>query len=115
MRKVGFVEAKRKWSELVEWAGGGEEIGITKRGKLAAVIGPAPAHDQLEEILDGMERIRKHAKPLRAVIIKDLIEERQNVSRFVGTHRWHWLGLLTETRTPMRKPCCERYGRDRGR
>jgi prevent-host-death family protein len=75
MRKMGLFEAKQKLSELVERAGRGEEIGITKRGKLAAVIGPAPGHDQLEEILDGMERIRKRAKPLRGVAIKDLIEE----------------------------------------
>jgi prevent-host-death family protein len=75
MRKVGLFEAKQKLSELVERAGRGEEIGITKRGKLTAVIGPAPGHDQLEEILDGMERIRKRAKPLRGVTIKDLIEE----------------------------------------
>jgi prevent-host-death family protein len=75
MRKVGLFEAKQKLSELVERAGRGEEIGITKRGKLVAVIGPAPGHNQLEEILDGMERIRKRAKPLRGVTIKDLIEE----------------------------------------
>jgi prevent-host-death family protein len=75
MRKVGLFEAKQKLSELVERAGRGEAIGITKRGKLAAVIGPAPGQDQLEEILDGMERIRKRAKPLRGVTIKDLIEE----------------------------------------
>ena len=75
MRKVGLFEAKQKLSELVERAGRGEEIGITKRGKLAAVIGPAPGHDQLDEILDGMERIRKWAKPLRGVTTKDLIEE----------------------------------------
>jgi prevent-host-death family protein len=75
MRKVGLFEAKQKLSELVERAGRGEEIGITKRGKLAAVIGPAPGHDRLEEILDGLERIRKRAKPLRGVTIKDLIEE----------------------------------------
>jgi prevent-host-death family protein len=75
MRKVGLFEAKQKLSELVERAGRGEEIGITKRGKLAAVIGPASGHNQLEEILDGMERIRKRAKPLRGVTIKDLIEE----------------------------------------
>ena len=48
MRKVGLFEAKRKLSKLVERAGRGEEIGITKRGKLAAVIGPAPGHDQLD-------------------------------------------------------------------
>ena len=43
MRKVGF-EAKQKLSELLERAVAGEQTGITKRGKLAAVI--VPAHSQ---------------------------------------------------------------------
>jgi prevent-host-death family protein len=75
MRKVGLFEAKQKLSELVERAGRGEAIGITRRGKLTAVIGPAHADDHLEEIFEGMERIRKCAKPLRGVTIKGLIEE----------------------------------------
>ncbi len=74
MRKVGLFEAKQKLSELVEQAGRGERIGITKRGKLAAVMGPAEEMD-LDEIFEGMERIRKRAKPLRGVTIKELIEE----------------------------------------
>jgi prevent-host-death family protein len=41
MRKVGMAELRRKWSKLVERARRGETIGITKRGKLVAVIGPA--------------------------------------------------------------------------
>jgi prevent-host-death family protein len=75
MRKVGLFEAKQKLSELVERAARGEEIGITRRGKLAAVIGPAEANDDLEKIFEGMEKIRRRAKPLRGVTIKDLIEE----------------------------------------
>jgi prevent-host-death family protein len=56
MRKVGLFEAKQKLSELVERAGRGEAIGITKRGKLAAVIGPAPGRDQLDKTdLDEQE------------------------------------------------------------
>ena len=38
MRTVGLFEAKQKLSELVERASAGERIGITRRGKLAAVI-----------------------------------------------------------------------------
>jgi prevent-host-death family protein len=72
---MGLFEAKQKLSELVERAGRGERIGITKRGKLAAVIGPAREEVDLKEIFEGMERIRKRAKPLRGVTIKDLIEE----------------------------------------
>ena len=41
MRTVGLFEAKQKLSELVERAGEGERIGITRRGKLAALIVPA--------------------------------------------------------------------------
>lgn len=75
MRRVGLFEAKQKLSELVERAGRGEKIGITKRGKLTAVMGPAEEKIDLNEIFEGMERIRKRAKPLRGVTIKDLIEE----------------------------------------
>jgi prevent-host-death family protein len=77
MRKVGLFEAKQKLSELVERAGRGERIGITKRGKLTAVMGPATETEEtdINKIFEGMERIRKRAKPLRGVTIKELIEE----------------------------------------
>jgi prevent-host-death family protein len=75
MRKVGLFEAKQKLSELVERAGRGERIGITKRGKLAAVMGPAQAEVDLEKVFSEMDKIRKRAKPLRGESIKDLIEE----------------------------------------
>ena len=75
MRKVGLFEAKQKLSELVERASCGERIGITRRGKLAAQIVPAQEEVNLKEIFEGMDRIRKRAKPLRGVTIKDLIEE----------------------------------------
>ena len=81
MRTVGIFEAKQKLSELVERASRGERIRITRRGKVAAEIGPAQAqekHDQqdIKELFAGMERIRKRAKPLPpGVTIKDLIEE----------------------------------------
>jgi prevent-host-death family protein len=75
MRTVGLFEAKQKLSELVERASRGERIGITRRGKLAAKIVPAQEEVDLKEIFEGMDRIRKRAKPLRGVTIKDLIEE----------------------------------------
>ena len=75
MRKVGLFEAKQKLSELVERAVNGERIGITRRGKLAAVIGPAQADTDLDKLFEGMETIRRRAKPLRGTSIKDLIEE----------------------------------------
>jgi len=39
VRKVGMTELRRKWFELVGRAERGERIGITKRGKLVAVLG----------------------------------------------------------------------------
>ena len=75
MRKIGLFEAKQKLSELVERAGRGEKIGITRRGKLAAVIGPVQTETDLDKLFAGMEKIRRRAKPLRGASIKDLIEE----------------------------------------
>jgi prevent-host-death family protein len=75
MRKIGLFEAKQKLSELVERAGRGEKIGITRRGKLAAVIGPAQSDTDLDKVFEGMEKIRRRAKPLRGTSIKELIEE----------------------------------------
>ena len=75
MRTVGLFEAKQKLSELVERASEGEQIGITRRGKLAAVIVPARNAD-LKQIFADIDRIRKRAKPLpKGLTIKDLIEE----------------------------------------
>ena len=76
MQEIGLFEAKNKLSELVERAARGEKIGITRRGKLAAVIGPAQPKASLKEIFDDIEEIRKRAKPLaKGVTVKDLIEE----------------------------------------
>jgi prevent-host-death family protein len=75
MRKVGLFEAKQKLSDLVERAGRGEKIGITKRGKLTAVMGPAEVDTSTEEIFAAIERLRKKAKPHPGVTTKDLIEE----------------------------------------
>ena len=61
MRKVGLFEAKNRLSELVEQAAQGEEIGITRRGKLAVVIVPARPKVSLREIFDDIEGIRKRA------------------------------------------------------
>lgn len=75
MRTVGLFEAKQKLSELVERAGEGERIGITRRGKLAALIVPAAAEVDLEMVFDKIERIRKSAKPHRGLSAKQMIEE----------------------------------------
>jgi prevent-host-death family protein len=75
MRQMGLFEAKQKLSELVERAARGERIGITKRGKLAAVIGPAQEEVDLKKVFARMDEIRKRAKKVPGVTVKSLIEE----------------------------------------
>ncbi len=75
MRKIGLFEAKNKLSELVDRAARGEEIGITRRGKLAAVIVPARPKVSLREIFDDIEGIRERAKLPPGVSVSELIEE----------------------------------------
>jgi len=75
MRTVGLFEAKQKLSELVERAREGERIGITRRGKLAALIVPARLEANLHEVFDEIERVRKRTRPRKGVTAKTLIEE----------------------------------------
>jgi prevent-host-death family protein len=76
MRTIGLFEAKQKLSELVERAGEGEQIGITRRGKLTAMLVPARKEVDLREVFADIERLRKRAKPMpKGMTIKDLIEE----------------------------------------
>ena len=75
METIGLFEAKQKLSELVERAHEGEKIGITRRGKLAAVLVQAVPETNLKDVFDDIEKIRKRAKLGRGVSIRDLIEE----------------------------------------
>jgi prevent-host-death family protein len=76
LKNIGLFEAKQKLSELVERASGGERIGITRRGKLAAFLVPARKDVSLKEAFAEIDRIRMRGKPLpKGMTIKDLIEE----------------------------------------
>ena len=75
MRKVGLFEAKQKLSELVARAEEGEQIGITRRGKLAAMLVPAVDKANLKQVFENVEKIRKRAKLLPGMSVHDLIEE----------------------------------------
>jgi prevent-host-death family protein len=76
MQTIGLFEAKQKLSELVERANEGERIGITRRGKLAALIVPATPELSMEEAFAKIDQIRKRVKPLpKGMTIKDLIEK----------------------------------------
>jgi prevent-host-death family protein len=75
METIGLFEAKQKLSELVERANAGEQIGITRRGKLAAVLSPARRERTVKEIFDNIEEIRKQVTRSKKFSIKELIEE----------------------------------------
>jgi prevent-host-death family protein len=75
MDTIGLFEAKNKLSELVERASQGHRIGITRRGKLAALIVPVQPEASLDEIFRDMEQIRKRARLPKGITIKALIEE----------------------------------------
>jgi prevent-host-death family protein len=75
MRTLGLFEAKQKLSEIVERAASGERIGITRRGKLAAIVVPAKAETDLTELFKNAEEIRKRVQHVRGFKIKDVIDE----------------------------------------
>lgn len=75
MRKIGLFEAKQKLSELVERAAAGERIGITRRGRLAALVVPAQDERELKTIFKELESIRKRSRKPNQVSIRELIEQ----------------------------------------
>jgi prevent-host-death family protein len=75
MKTIGLFEAKQKLSELVERASEGEQIGITRRGKLAAMIVPARSQRTMDEVWADIEDIRKHVDRSKFSSVKELIEE----------------------------------------
>jgi prevent-host-death family protein len=75
MKSIGLFEAKQKLSELVDRASQGEQIGITRRGKLAAMIVPVRKEKSIKEIFESIDEIRKHVDRSKKFTIKELIEE----------------------------------------
>jgi antitoxin (DNA-binding transcriptional repressor) of toxin-antitoxin stability system len=70
-----LVQAKQRLPDLVKRASEGESIGLTRRGKLVAILVPPRSDIALDLIFADIEQIRKRAKPLNGLTIKDLIEE----------------------------------------
>lgn len=75
MRTIGLFEAKQKLSEIVERASEGERTGITRRGKLAAIIVPAQTDIDLETVFEDIESVRKRVRKPKNLTIKQLIDE----------------------------------------
>lgn len=77
MKEVGAFEAKSRLGQLLDWVEAGEEVVITRRGKVVArMVPPGMAFDP-ERGRRAAQRIRARRKgvTLGGLAIKDLISE----------------------------------------
>jgi prevent-host-death family protein len=77
MREVGAFEAKNKLGQLLDWVEAGEEVVITRRGRVVArLVPPRPAFDadQARNAAAAIRAMSKDVK-LRGLKVKDLIAE----------------------------------------
>jgi prevent-host-death family protein len=62
MKVVGAFEAKNKLGQLLDLVEQGEEVTITRRGKVVARIVPARSRRGRDEALAAIQRIREGAE-----------------------------------------------------
>jgi prevent-host-death family protein len=77
MREVGAFEAKNRLGQLLDWVEAGEEVVITRRGKVVARLVPPSTTLDRERGQRAAQRIREMRKgvTLGGLAIKDLISE----------------------------------------
>lgn len=77
MREIGAFEAKSKLGQLLDWVEAGEEVVITRRGKVVArMTSPDQVFDR-ERAQGAAARIRARRRgvTLGGLAIRDLINE----------------------------------------
>jgi len=77
MRKIGAFEAKNKLGQLLDWVEAGEEVVITRRGRIVARLAPPRPVVDRERARNAAAAIRAMSKgvKLRGLKIKDLVAE----------------------------------------
>jgi len=75
MITLPITQLRRRFSELVKRANGGERIAITRKGKLVAFLEPPPPERSLKEVFAEIEKIRKNFRLPKGVTKKSMIEE----------------------------------------
>jgi prevent-host-death family protein len=77
MSDVALFEAKNRLSELINRVEAGEEIGITRRGKVVARLVPAVPHEATRRARDAVANLRKAREGVSLGRLKsaDLIRE----------------------------------------
>lgn len=77
MKEIGAFEAKNKLGQLLDWVEAGEEVIITRRGKIVArLVPPQPAANR-EQALAAVQAIRDMScgVTLGGLRLRDLISE----------------------------------------
>jgi prevent-host-death family protein len=77
MKEIGAFEAKNKFGQLLDWVEAGDQVVITRRGKVVArLVPPVDAFDR-QAALDAAARIhaRRQGVTLGGIKIKELIAE----------------------------------------
>ena len=77
MKEVGAFEAKSRLGQLLDWVEAGEEVVITRRGKVVARLVPPSLALDRERSRRAVQKIREMRKgvTLGGLRIKDLINE----------------------------------------
>ena len=77
MKSIGAFEAKTHLSELLERVSRGEKITITRHGVPAALLVPViEAAPKLthQEVVEGMQALRKRVKPGK-ISVREMVKE----------------------------------------
>ena len=78
MREIGAFEAKNRLGTLLDWVERGEEITITRRGRVVARLVPAGAgfdRAKARRAVDGLLGASRGVTLGPGLTIKDLIDE----------------------------------------
>jgi len=62
--KIGITEARKKFGELLDRVGQGEEIIITRHGRAVARLVPSTPRVDRDEVQAAFDRIRERARRL---------------------------------------------------
>ena len=77
MKEMGAFEAKNRFGTLLDWVEQGEEVVITRRGKVVARLVPGGAGPDRAAVAEAARRIeaRRESATLGGLRVKDLVNE----------------------------------------
>jgi prevent-host-death family protein len=80
--RVGVLEAKNRFSELLDAAQRGEEVIITKRGEAVATLAPIRKRMSPEEAEALMRRVRERRDSLATTTIDEIRADIESGRRY---------------------------------